>query len=158
MSKDPLVSIGTVAARTGTAVSAIRFYASEKLIPSHRNAGGHRIFHRSVIRRVSFILIAQSLGYSLREIQAALGSLPDNRTPTRADWDRLSSKFSRDIDRKIDQLQLLKDDLSSCIGCGCLSLKRCRLYNPSDKARHLGSGARFLLGDCAADINGKDFQ
>ena len=147
MIKDPFVSIGNIAARTGTAVSAIRYYESEKLIPSIRNAGGHRVFQRSVIRRVSFILIAQNLGYSLNEIREALSSLPEGRTPTKHDWERLSRQFSEHIDQKIERLQRLKDKLSGCIGCGCLSLKVCQLYNRGDEAGGLGSGARYLLGD-----------
>ena len=152
MSKDPLVSIGFVAARTGTAVSAIRFYESEKLIPAVRNAGGQRVFPRSVIRRVSFILIAQGLGYSLRDIRQALNSLPDGRTPSKTDWDRLGHQFNKDIDARIRQLQTLKEKLSGCIGCGCLSLRTCRLYNPDDAARLRGSGPRFLKGDQPGDL------
>ena len=147
MKNDPLVNIGFVAERTGSKVSAIRFYADENLIPSTRSSSGHRLFPRSVIRRVSFILIAQNLGYSLKEIKDALASLPDNRTPTKADWNRLSRKFSKDIDARIDQLQSLKKSLAGCIGCGCLSLQNCRLYNPDDQAANYGAGARYLLGD-----------
>ena len=152
MKKDPIISIGAVAKRTGSAVSAIRFYASKGLIPCIRNPGGHRLFHRSVIRRVSFILIAQNLGYTLGQIKVALDSLPDGRTPTKADWDRLSRIFSQDIDKRIEQLQELKDSLSGCIGCGCLSLQKCRLHNPQDQIHKRGPGARYLLGDCFADI------
>lgn len=152
MKKDPFQTIGAIAKRTGTSVSAIRFYADEGIIPSIRNAGGHRLFHRSVIRRVSFILIAQNLGYSLTQIRAALDSLPDGRTPTKADWDKLSRSFSKDIDERIAQLQKLKESLSGCIGCGCLSLQRCRLYNPDDQIRKRGAGARYLLGDSYADL------
>jgi len=153
MRKDPLLSIGAIAERTGSNVSAIRFYASEGLIPSLRNSGGHRIFHRSVLRRVSFILIAQNLGYPLSQIRDALESLPDGRTPTKADWDRLSKAFSKDIDHKIAQLQNLKDSLSGCIGCGCLSLKKCALYNPEDQIRNKGVGARYLLGNSFKDLD-----
>lgn len=153
MKKDPFTNIGAVAERTGTSVSAIRFYADEGIIPSIRNSGGHRLFHRSVIRRVSFILIAQNLGYSLGQIRNALESLPDGRTPTKADWDRLSRAFSSDIDAKIVQLQNLKDSLSGCIGCGCLSLKKCRLYNPDDQIRKQGAGARYLLGNSFKDLD-----
>jgi MerR family redox-sensitive transcriptional activator SoxR len=152
MKKDPFVSIGAVAKRTGSTVSAIRYYADEGIVPSIRNSGGHRLFHRSVIRRVSFILIAQSLGYSLNQIRSALESLPNSRTPTKADWDKLSRGFNRDIDQKIAQLQRLKESLSSCIGCGCLSLRKCRLYNPDDQIHRRGSGARYLMGDSRADL------
>lgn len=147
MVKDPSLSIGQVAKRTGTNVSAIRFYADEGLIPSMRSASGHRHFARSVIRRVSFILIAQNLGYSLQQIRAALASLPDNRTPTKADWDRLGQQFSRDIDEQIARLSRFKAKLSGCIGCGCLSLKNCHLYNQEDRASEFGAGPRYLLGD-----------
>ncbi len=141
MQKDPLISIGTVANRVGCAVSAIRFYADKALIPSVRTASGHRAFQRSVIRRVSFILISQRLGYSLEEIRNALQSLPAERTPTKADWARLSRQFSADIDRRIKELEQLKFKLTSCIGCGCLSLKACHLYNPEDAVGELRSGA-----------------
>lgn len=151
MKKDPLISIGQVASRTGVQVSAIRYYADELLIPSIRGTSGHRLFPRSVIRRVSFILIAQGLGYTLKQIRAALASLPDNRTPTKADWDKLSRRFTHDIEDHIERLQQLKSKLSSCIGCGCLSLKNCRLYNQGDKISTKGTGPRFLLGDRAAD-------
>lgn len=145
--KDPEISIGELARRTGVAVSKVRYYADRGLIPSARSAGDNRVFPRSVIRRVSFILIAQQLGYSLEQIAAALASLPEGRTPTKADWDKLSRAFSRDIDQQIARLSELKDSLSRCIGCGCLSLKSCRLYNPDDTIQHLGAGPRYLLGD-----------
>jgi len=145
--KDPLVSIGKIAARTGMAVSAIRFYEGEGLLPAIRNAGGHRLFPRSTIRRVSFILIAQNMGYTLDEIKGILQTLPDHRTPLKSDWRRLSLKFSKDLDEKIAAMEQLKHSLSACIGCGCLSLKSCRLYNPGDQADQLGAGPRYLLGD-----------
>ena len=109
MKKDNIVTIGTIAKRTGASISAVRFYADKSLIPSSRNAGGQRLFHKSVIRRISFILIAQQLGYTLRNISSALDTLPDNRTPTKADWNRLSRLFSKDIDQQIASLQKLKD-------------------------------------------------
>ena len=146
------ISIGQLAKRTGTTVSAIRFYADELLIPCVRSSNGHRSFDRSVIRRVSFILISQRLGYGLSDIGSALSSLPDNRTPTKADWTRLSKRFSVDIDARIEQLQQLRDSLNGCIGCGCLSLKSCQLYNPNDAARSLGHGPRYLLGDKSKDL------
>lgn len=144
--------IGQIAKRTGVAVSAIRFYADKKLIPSIRGNGGQRLFHRSVIRRISFILISQQMGYSLNQIEEALASLPEGRTPNKADWDKLGRKFGRDIDAQIEKLQKLKDSLSSCIGCGCLSLNKCRLYNPDDNIKHRGAGPRFLMGDSSDDI------
>lgn len=147
MKNDPLLNIGRVASRTGTAVSAIRFYADEGLIPSVRASNGHRFFPKSVIRRVSFILIAQNLGYSLSDIRTALASLPDNRTPTKADWQKLSRAFGKEIDVRIQQLSDLRRLLAGCIGCGCLSLQNCRLYNPDDQLSKRGAGARILLGD-----------
>lgn len=145
--KGSLLSIGELAKRTGTNVSTVRFYADQGLIPVARSNSGHRVFSRAVIRRVSFILIAQNLGYSLKQVQQALDSLPDKRTPTKADWSRLSNKFSKEIERKIDGLRALQSKLDGCIGCGCLSLKSCRLYNPEDSAAKFGAGPRYLLGD-----------
>lgn len=147
MTKDPLLSIGKISKRTGSSVSAIRFYDSENLIPSTRSASGHRFFHRSVIRRISFILISQSLGYSLQEIKVVLDSLPNHRTPTKTDWEKLSKRFSKDIETRINKLKELQSKLSGCIGCGCLSLKKCKLYNLDDHISVNGTGARFLMGD-----------
>lgn len=141
------LSIGEVAARTGVPVSAIRFYADTNLIPSSRTPGGQRLFKRECIRRVSFIRIAQQLGYSLTQIESQLSCLPDGRTPTKRDWEKLSNGFQKDLNKRIEQLEQLRDSLSSCIGCGCLSLKSCRLYNRQDEARHKGDGPRYLLGD-----------
>ena len=152
MSMSKLITIGQLAKRTGTNVSAIRFYADESLIPFIRSSNGHRCFNKSVIRRVSFILIAQNLGYSLKEIADALASLPESRTPTKADWTRLSKRFAKNIEERIEQLETLKDSLNRCIGCGCLSLKSCGLYNPKDVAQDLGSGPRYLLGDKFSDL------
>ena len=112
-----------------------------------RSNSGHRVFARAVIRRVSFILIAQNLGYSLKKIREALNSLPDKRTPTKSDWTRLSRKFSGEIEQRIDSLKRLQSKLDGCIGCGCLSLQSCRLYNPDDLAADFGMGPRYLLGD-----------
>jgi len=147
MKTDKVVTIGAIAKRTGTSVSAIRFYADKGLIPSSRNAGGQRLFSKATIRRVSFILIAQQLGYSLSDIAKALATLPKQRTPTKADWDCLSRAFSNNIDDQIKQLQRLKETLTGCIGCGCLSLKACQLFNPEDRINVLGSGPRIFLGD-----------
>ncbi len=147
MTKDPLMSIGLIAKRTGSNVSAIRYYTTENLVPSTRSASGHRLFHRSVIRRISFILISQNLGYSLQEIKSALDSLPDNRTPTKADWESLSRRFSKDIESRINELKDLQLKLSGCIGCGCLSLKKCKLYNLDDHIAEKGTGPRYLMGD-----------
>lgn len=145
--KGSLVSIGELATRTGTNVSRIRFYSDQGLIPVARSNSGHRVFARAVIRRVSFILIAQNLGYSLKQVHQALDSLPDKRTPTKADWSRLSNKFSQEIEQRIEGLRALQSKLDGCIGCGCLSLQSCRLYNPDDSAAKFGAGPRYLLGD-----------
>ncbi|ABG40104.1 transcriptional regulator, MerR family [Paraglaciecola sp. T6c] len=147
MPKEPLVSIGFIAKRTGNAVSLIRYYANQALIPSVRTPGGSRVFPRSVIRRVSFILIAQNMGYSLDEIRQLLKALPDNRTPTKDDWTALSEIFNQRIEQRIAELTQLKSSLAGCIGCGCLSLDKCRLYNKEDNIATKGAGARFLLGD-----------
>lgn len=146
-STDDLLTIGAVARRTGIAVSAVRFYERRGLIHAVRDTGGHRRFARSTIRRVSFILIAQRLGYSLSEIASHLERLPEGRTPNESDWERLGRRFGADIDRRIAELGRLRDRLASCIGCGCLSLQRCSLYNLDDVASANGSGPRFLLGD-----------
>ncbi len=147
MKQEPLLSIGEVAERTGVAVSHIRFYSSENLINAVRSAGGQRYFRKSEIRRVSFILLAQQLGYGLDDIRGALSSLPSGRSPTKSDWDRLSRRFGKDLDERIAALRRLKETLNGCIGCGCLSLRKCALYNPDDSARKLGKGPRYLMGD-----------
>lgn len=141
------LTIGQIAARTGLAVSAIRYYESEGLVTPARTAGGTRQFERSDIRRLSFVMIAQSLGFSIAEIRRALTRLPSQRTPTKADWAKLSSEFRSVLDSRIDQMTELRDRLDGCIGCGCLSLKSCALYNPVDRAAQRGVGPRYLLGD-----------
>lgn len=141
--------ISTLSARTGLAASAIRYYEDEGLIAPGRGPGGHRQFERSDIRRLSFIMIAQQLGFSIAEIRAQLATLPQGRTPTAADWRRLSATYRADLDRRIALLERLRDDLDGCIGCGCLSLERCRLYNPEDRAAARGPGPRYLMGDGA---------
>ena len=146
---DSMISIGVIAKRTGLSVSAIRFYETSGLLTATRGPGGRRIFPRSAIRRVSFILISQQMGYTLEEIKLVLKTLPEERTPTKADWEKLSRRLSKDIDERIARLTQLKESLAGCIGCGCLSLKSCTLYNPQDRAAGLGSGPRYLLGDNA---------
>ncbi len=141
------IAIGEVAQRTGAAVSAIRFYEEKGLLKARRAAGGNRLFLRSDIRRVSFILIAQRLGFSLAEIGDCLAGLPNGRTPTKKDWEKISSRFRAAIDERIGTLTNLRSRLTTCIGCGCLSLKTCGLYNPDDEAQKLGVGPRFLMGD-----------
>ncbi len=151
---DQLLSIGSVAARTGLAVSAVRFYENEGLLPAVRSPSGHRRFPRSVIRRLSFIMICQRLGYSLAEIAEHLAALPDGRTPTDEDWAALARRFRVDVDERIARLTVLRDRLDGCIGCGCLSLERCAMYNPDDAAAERGAGPRYLLGDDSADVLG----
>jgi MerR family redox-sensitive transcriptional activator SoxR len=150
--KSEALSIGEVAERTGVAVSAIRFYEQEGLITARRSDGGQRRFHRDVLRRIAFVRVAQRVGLTLDEIRAALRTLPAGRTPTKADWARLSRAWRPQLDDQIAVLQRLRDDLDSCIGCGCLSLKECALYNRDDAAATLGSGPRYLLGDTPEDL------
>ena len=141
------LTIGQIATRTGLAITAIRFYEEESLVFPVRNNAGQRRYSRGDIRRLSFVKVCQNLGFSLADVRQALLSLPDQRTPTRKDWDKLSRHFIQDIDSRIANLQLLRDNLSGCIGCGCLSMSKCRLYNPNDKAAQFGSGPRYLMGD-----------
>jgi MerR family redox-sensitive transcriptional activator SoxR len=147
-----VLSIGEVAERSGISPSALRFYESEGLIHAGRSDGGRRRYEREVLRRLAFIRIAQRLGLSLEEIRDALALLPDGRTPTAKDWARLSRRWRSRLDDQIATLVALRDELTSCIGCGCLSLRACALYNPGDGAAALGTGPRYLLGDSAADV------
>jgi MerR family redox-sensitive transcriptional activator SoxR len=149
-----LLAIGEVAARSGIAPSALRYYESEGLIHALRSDGGQRLYEREVLRRVAFIRAAQRIGLSLDEIRRALATLPDQGTPTAKDWARLSRQWRPRLDAQIDMLVALRDQLASCIGCGCLSLRACALYNPDDAAAGLGSGPRYLLGDAASDVIG----
>jgi MerR family redox-sensitive transcriptional activator SoxR len=151
MRASDVMSIGDLAARTGISVSAIRFYEAKGLIHPFRNAGGQRRFLRSDIRRLSFILIAQQLGLSIEAIGAELAKLPDGRTPNAADWRRMSAAMRSLLDGRIAQLQRTRDRLDGCIGCGCLSLANCALYNPEDRAAARGAGPRYVLGDEAAE-------
>lgn len=144
--KDNL-AIGDLAARTGLSVSAIRFYEEKGLVSPDRNAGGQRRFRRSDIRRLSFVQIAQQFGFTIERIAAQLATLPDGRTPTMADWSRIAGKFRLELDEKIAAMEQMRDLLDGCIGCGCLSLKKCKLYNPQDQASAKGVGPRYLLGD-----------
>lgn len=141
------LSIGQISERTGLAPSAIRFYEEEGLVSPYRTDGGQRQYERADIRRLSFVMIAQQLGYPIKEIQQSLEKLSENRTPTKADWARLSKGFRKDLDAKITQMQALRDKLDGCIGCGCLSLSACKLYNPKDRIHKKGAGPRFLMGD-----------
>lgn len=144
---DEYLTIGDVASRTGLATSALRYYEDRGLITSVRTDGNQRRFPRSVIRTVSVIRAAQEVGLSLNDIAEALGSLPGGRTPTAADWARLAKNWRADLDRRIGELEGLRDDLADCIGCGCLSLSSCALFNPGDRAAVGGTGARYLAGD-----------
>ena len=146
------ISIGDLARRSGAAASALRFYESQALIAGTRTAGGQRQYPRDVLRRVAFIRAAQAVGLSLEQIKAALAGLPDQRTPTKADWERLSRAWRPLLDQRIAALVALRDQLSSCIGCGCLSLRSCALYNPGDAAQRRGAGPRFLMGDRSAEV------
>lgn len=142
-----LLSIGDVRHRTGVSASALRFYEAEGLISSVRTEGGQRRFTRDMLRRIAFIRVAQRVGLRLEEIGEALRLLPKERTPTAADWARLSRSWRARLDEQIGLLERLRDQLDGCIGCGCLSLRRCSLYNPADEAAAFGSGPRYLLGD-----------
>lgn len=142
-----ILTIGELAGRTGVAVSALRYYEERGLIRSLRAKGQHRRFLRSDIRRVSFIKIAQSLGLTIEDVAHAFSSLPEGRTPTAADWRRISADIRGVLDRKIAELENMRDRLDNCIGCGCLSLKRCALYNPGDQAGKSGTGPRFIFRD-----------
>jgi MerR family redox-sensitive transcriptional activator SoxR len=142
-----LMTIGEVARRSGVAASALRFYEERGLIRSERAGAGHRRYPRAVLRRIAFVVFAQRVGLTLDEIAAELARLPPDRAPTKRDWARLSSGWSRRIDERIAELERLKLGLTECIGCGCLSLARCRLANPGDRAAAAGPGPRYWLGD-----------
>ncbi len=146
------LSIGAMAARTGLAVSAIRYYEDQGLIHPWRNAGGQRRFQRADIRRLSFVIAAQQFGFSLEHIRAELDKLPKTRAPSKSDWARVSKAFRRELDARIAALTALRETLDGCIGCGCLSLEVCALYNARDKAAARGAGPRYLMGDRASDI------
>lgn len=147
------IGIGQLAQRAGVKASALRFYEDQGLIQGQRTAGGQRCYAKDVLRRVAFIRVAQGVGLSLDEIRAALASLPGQRTPTQADWARLSKAWQPLLQARIDALVQLRDQLGSCIGCGCLSLKKCKLYNPQDAAQKFGAGPRYLLGNRASDLS-----
>jgi len=141
------LSIGDIAARTGLAVSAIRYYEAQGLIAPWRNAAGRRRFQRADIRRLSFVMIAQQFGFTLPLIRVELDRLPKHRAPTKADWSRISAEFRSGLDARITRLEKLRDTLDGCIGCGCLSLDACALYNADDRAAQRGTGPRYLMGD-----------
>lgn len=142
-----LLTISEVSRRSGVAASALRYYEQRGLITAERAGSGHRRFARAALRRIAFIVFAQRVGLTLDEIGVELEKLPANRAPTRRDWSRLSTKWSKRIDDRIAELRRLKVGLTECIGCGCLSLDRCRLSNPGDRAAGFGPGPRYWLGD-----------
>jgi MerR family transcriptional regulator, redox-sensitive transcriptional activator SoxR len=142
-----LLTISEVVERSGVAASALRFYEDRGLIESQRAGSGHRRYDRSVLRRIAFIVFAQRVGLTLEEIGDELAKLPPGRVPTRRDWSRLSRGWSERIDQRIAELQRLRAGLTECIGCGCLSLDRCKLANPNDRAARLGPGPRYWIGD-----------
>jgi MerR family redox-sensitive transcriptional activator SoxR len=142
-----MLTIGELARRAGVAPSALRYYEQLGLICAQRTAGGQRRYSRTMLRRVAFVRAAQAVGLSLEEAGAALARLPADRTPTKADWTKVSRTWVRRIDQQIASLELLRSKLTSCIGCGCLSLRKCGLYNPGDLAAARGPGARWILGD-----------
>jgi MerR family redox-sensitive transcriptional activator SoxR len=143
---ESVLVIREVSRRSGVASSALRFYEERGLISSERAGSGHRRYPRSVLRRIAFIVFAQRIGLTLEEIGAELAKLPANRIPTRGDWARLSGEWTKRIDKRIIQLQRLRAGLTQCIGCGCLSIDRCKLANPADRAGRGGSGPRYWLG------------
>jgi MerR family redox-sensitive transcriptional activator SoxR len=140
-----LLTIGDMAARSGVAQSALRYYEREGLIRSTRTGGNQRRYERHELRRIAFIRIAQQVGVSLDEIRGALAALPENRTPTKADWARLSARWRRKLEERITLMERLRDQLTGCIGCGCLSLSRCKLINPEDRLSARGKGPQMLL-------------
>ena len=142
-----LLTIGEVARRSGVAASALRFYEERGLISSERAGSGHRRYPRPVLRRIAFVVFAQRVGLTLDEIGAELAKLPPDRAPNKRDWSRLSRRWTSRIDQRIAELERLKLGLTGCIGCGCLSLERCKLANPDDSAARLGPGPRYWVGD-----------
>ena len=151
MPESELMSIGEVSRRSGVAASALRFYEERGLITSQREGSGHRRYPRPVLRRIAFIVFAQRIGLKLDEIGEELARLPDNRVPKRADWAKLSNSWTTRIDERIAELERLRRGLTECIGCGCLSLDRCKLANPEDRVGRHGPGPRYWIGDARAD-------
>jgi MerR family redox-sensitive transcriptional activator SoxR len=141
------LTISEVARRSGVAASALRYYEDRGLIDSERAGSGHRRYKRPVLRRIAFIVFAQRVGLTLEEIGEELAKLPPDRAPNKRDWSRLSNGWSARIDERISELQRLRAGLTECIGCGCLSLDRCKLANPEDRAASLGAGPRYWIGD-----------
>lgn len=144
---EPWLAVGEVAARSGVTVSALHFFERQGLLASARTAGNQRRYRRDVLRRVALIRIARRIGIPLKEVADVLAHLPQQRTPTRADWARLAEAWRARLDQRIRHLQQLRDEFTDCVGCGCLSIDRCRILNPDDKVGALGPGPRRLLGD-----------
>ncbi|MEO2267375.1 redox-sensitive transcriptional activator SoxR [Pseudoalteromonas sp. YIC-656] len=144
MTLEANLSVGTVAKRADVAVSALHFYEKKGLIRSWRNEGNQRRYKRDVLRRIAVIKAAQRMGITLEEIKETLSSLPHNRTPTKADWEMLSRHWQQQLDEKIAYMQRVRDYVDGCIGCGCLSMQRCPIYNPEDKLASVDSGAVLL--------------
>jgi MerR family redox-sensitive transcriptional activator SoxR len=149
---DTWIAISELARRAGVAASALRFYEQQGLLHSRRSAGGQRQFARGDLRRVAYIRAAQTVGLTLDEIRASLAGLPEQRTPNARDWERLAARWQPLLDQRIAALTRLRDQLSSCIGCGCLSLTKCKLYNPQDAAAARGAGPRYWLGDRSSEV------
>ena len=149
----PRLSIGKIAERTGLSVPTIRFYEEQGLVKPIRTASGQRRYRAADIRRLSFVMIAQQLGFTLKEIESRLAALPEGRTPSKRDWSRISREFHVVLQERIDMMTKLQELLDGCIGCGCLSLAKCKLYNPEDRASVLGSGPRYLLGDTPSQLD-----
>jgi len=145
------LTIGVLAERAGVSTSALRFYESEGLIHSTRTPGGQRRYHRDMLRRVAFVRVAQQVGLQLDEIREAMATLPDNRTPTKRDWARLATSWRPRLDAQIALLTRTRDKLTGCIGCGCLSLQACHLFNPDDRAAATGCGPLYVLADFTTD-------
>jgi MerR family redox-sensitive transcriptional activator SoxR len=142
-----LLTISEVSRRSGVSSSALRFYEARGLIQSERAGSGHRCYERAVLRRIAFIVFAQRIGLTLEEVDVELALLPRDRVPEGADWAKISSSWSNRIDERIAELQRLRGSLTGCIGCGCLSLQRCKLVNPNDRAARNGPGPRYWIGD-----------
>lgn len=147
------LTIGELSTRSGVAPSALRFYEAERLITSHRTSGNQRRYHRAVLRRVALIHAGRAAGIPLEQIRRALERLPHDRVPGKRDWEVLSQSWRGDVEARIERLERLRDQLTSCIGCGCLSLRSCRLFNPDDELATAGPGARILLRDEDADAS-----
>ncbi|MEZ8823946.1 redox-sensitive transcriptional activator SoxR [Vibrio sp. 10N.261.55.A7] len=146
MFRDDYLTIGQLADRSGVATSALRFYETKGLIASIRTNGNQRRYLPSMLRRIALIQVAQSVGFTLEEIIQELSGLPMHKTATKRDWDRVATKWQNDLDRKMEKIKSLKDNLSGCIGCGCLSMKKCHLFNPEDELYEQGQGAQRITG------------